>query len=84
MKTDNLEFHYVISFREGFGWEVCPDTETVKFPDGTIYDWDNNEWIASWTNSEDEHENLLDAIDIVHYNRLKSALNLLNEGAINA
>jgi len=78
----DLEFHYVVSYREGIGWDVSPDTESALFTDGTIYDWDKNEWVVSWTDSEDEQEALLDTLDLSHYRMLKSAINLMNEGAV--
>jgi hypothetical protein len=80
--SESLEFHYVVSYREGIGWDVSPDTEAAKFPDGTIYDWDKNEWIASWTDSEDEKESLLDEIDLHHYRMLKYAIAQINNHRI--
>ena len=32
------EYHYVVKWSEGEGWQIDPDTESARFPDGTIYD----------------------------------------------
>jgi hypothetical protein len=80
--SKDLEFHYVVSYRKGIGWDVSPDTEAAKFPDGTIYDWDKNEWVASWTDSENEEEVELDAKDLAHYTVLKSVIDMINKGMI--
>jgi hypothetical protein len=82
--SNNLEFHYVVSYREGYGWTVAADVEQAVLPDGTIYDHDKQEWVISATGSEDRLESMLDTIDIEHYGMLNSALRLLNEGEINA
>lgn len=76
--SNNLEFHYVVSYREGYGWNIAVDVEQAVMSDGTIYDWGE---YPNWTfayNSE------VEALDLQHYRMLNSALNLLNEGAINA
>lgn len=74
--SNDLEFHYVVSYREGIGWSVAADTEDAKFPEGIVYDWKNNVWIPP--------TNDIETIDLHHYSMLNSALRLLNEGAINA
>jgi len=35
--TDDLEYHYVVSCRDG-KWDIAPDVESSVMPDGTIYD----------------------------------------------
>lgn len=82
--SNNLEFHYVVSYREGYGWSIAVDVEQAVMPDGTIYDHDKYEWLVSWTDSEDTEEAALDKLDLQHYAMLQSALRQLNEGAINA
>jgi hypothetical protein len=74
--SNDLEFHYVVSYREGYGWTVAADTENAVMPDGIIYNWDTNSW-------EIPREETF-SLDIKHYRMLNSALRLLNEGAINA
>lgn len=38
------QYHYVVVFDEVEGWRIEPDQEEIKFPDGTIYDTENNSW----------------------------------------
>lgn len=38
------QYHYVVVFDEVGGWRIEPDQEEIKFPDGTIYDTENNSW----------------------------------------
>ncbi len=78
MKTDNLEFHYVVSYREGEGWGMAVDVEQAKFPEGTIYVWEQGE---GWTFPKDSE---MESLDTERYAMLGYALRLLNEGAINA
>lgn len=76
--SNNLEFHYVVSYREGFGWDIAVDVEQAVMPDGTIYDWtQGNGWTFPL-------EGELETLDLQHYGMLKSALHQLNIGAINA
>ncbi len=75
--SNDLEFHYVVSYREGYGWSISADTEQALFENGTVYDWTQSiGWIVP--------DNDIETIDLEHYSMLNSALRLLNEGAINA
>jgi hypothetical protein len=74
--SNDLEFHYVVSYRQGIGWGIAVDTEDALFNEGTIYDWENDSW--------DVEIDEVETIDLEHYRMLNSALRLLNEGAINA
>lgn len=38
------QYHYVVSYTEGEGWAIDTDSEETRFPDGTIYDTEKNEW----------------------------------------
>jgi hypothetical protein len=77
MKTmnDNLEFHYVVSYRQGYGWQHALDVEQAVMTDGTIYDWTQG---VGWIVANDE----LETIDLDNYRLLKSALYQLNQGEI--
>jgi len=85
MNTDKLEFHYVVSYREGIGWSIAVDVEDTVMSNGTIYHWNNDgtgEWFFAYEDSpEDENSSIAD-LDTSHYRMLTSALNLLNEGGI--
>lgn len=73
--TNNLEFHYVVSYRDGMGWEIAADVESAIFPDGTIYDWNDGEWtFPSGTTTGQAIESL----DLAHYTVLKSFLRKMN------
>jgi len=80
----DLEFHYVVSYREGYGWQTCPDVEEACLPDGTIYDVTHSEWFTAYEDSDDPENSSIAGLDTDHYRMLHSALRLLNEGAINA
>lgn len=85
MKTmsEDLEFHYVVSFREGYGWQHAIDVEQAVMTDGTIYDWTQGQgWKLSFTDSEDPEESRLDTLDRYNYSLLLSALHSLNKGEI--
>jgi len=74
--SEDLEFHYVVSYREGYGWQIAVDVEDAVMTDGTIYDWDTNSWIfPSGLDVGKEVEEL----DLSHYIKLKSVLDLLNK-----
>lgn len=36
------EHYYVIKWSQTGGWEIDPDTEDSRFPDGTV--WNGQEW----------------------------------------
>lgn len=72
----DLEFHYVVSYREGFGWSIAADTEDALFTEGTMYDWKAQEWVAGY--DDDEENDALEALDLSHYSVLVSALHQLN------
>lgn len=85
MQTKDLEFHYVVSYREGEGWQIAVDVEDAVMTDGTIYHWNNDGtggWFFAYEDSpEDENASIAD-LDTSHYSMLKSALHLLNQGVI--
>lgn len=78
MESKDLEFHYVISYREGFGWQVASDVEQSVMSDGTIYDYDNHEWIAAFEDSDDEEIAAMADLDTQHFRVLQSGLRKMN------
>lgn len=86
MNSKDLEFHYLVSYREGFGWDVAVDVEDAVMSDGTIYHWNNDGvtggWFFAYEDSPEEENASIADLDTSHYRMLKSALSLLNEGAI--
>ena len=82
MNSKDLEFHYLVSYREGFGWDVAVDVEDAVMSDGTIYHWNNDgvtgEWFFAYEDSpEDENASIAD-IDTSHYRVLQSMLRQMN------
>lgn len=81
--SKDLEFHYVISYREGHGWDVAADVENACLPDGTIYKWGQNdvggEWFFAYEDSDDEENLSIADLDSQHYRVLKWALARLND-----
>lgn len=74
--SEDLEFHYVVSYREGVGWSIAIDTEDALFNEGTIYDWETDTWsFPSRLTSGEEVEQT----DLGHYSDLKDALEQLNK-----
>jgi hypothetical protein len=74
--SEDLEFHYVVSYREGVGWSIAVDTETAVFPTGTIYDWETDTWnFPSGLTSGEEVEQT----DLGHYSDLNDVLEQLNK-----
>lgn len=41
----NTTHHFIVSYNTARKeWELDAESEEVKFPNGTIYDYDNDEW----------------------------------------
>lgn len=78
MESKDLEFHYVISWRDGFGWTHAGDVEQAVLEDGTVYDYDNHEWIAAFEDSDDDEIASIAALDTSIYRVLQSALRQMN------
>ena len=36
------EHYFVVKWSKATGWEIDPDTEEARFPEGTV--WDGKEW----------------------------------------
>ena len=70
------QHHYIISYNTGSNqWELDADSEEVKFPNGTIYDYDNDSWHRDYSGDGEfypEAERLSEAIS--------KAIKQLNEG----
>lgn len=81
MKTKDLEFHFVVSYRECYGWQIALDVNDAVMPDGSIYEWypeGGGRWIMAFEDSpEDENASIAD-LDTEHYSVLKSALAQMN------
>ena len=79
--NDDLEFHYVVSYRDGYGWQIAADVEDAVMPDGTIYRWNENgagEWFFAYEDSDDSESSSIAALDTQHYSMLHSMLRQMN------
>lgn len=78
----DLEFHYVVSYRDGHGWQIAADTEDALFTDGTIYDWNKEgsyeAWFFAFEDSDDPENSSIADLDTAHYSVLKSMLAMMN------
>lgn len=77
----DLEFHYVVSYRECYGWTIAMDTAEVVMSDGSIYEWypeGGGQWFNAYEDSEDDENSSIAGIDTKHYHTLRLALQQLN------
>lgn len=72
--NNDLEFHYIVSYREAYGWQVSIDLGENLMPDGTIYRW-NEDGTGEWFFPNNDE---LETIDLEHYRMLNSALRQMN------
>lgn len=75
---NDLEFHYIISYREGYGWNVASDVEDAVMTDGTIYDWETHQWFFAFEDADNPEELSIADIDTAHYSVLHSMLRQMN------
>lgn len=70
----NKTHHFVVSFNEETGaWSWDTDTEEARFDEGTIFNYDTNEWSSGYLGDgeyEPAEEELTD--------QLKHALGIMN------
>ena len=79
--SKDLEFHYVVCYREGYGWQIAADVEDAVMSDGTIYEWHpdgGGEWFFAYEDADDEEISSIANLDTSHYFVLKSALRQMN------
>lgn len=69
----NLEHHFIVSYLPDRGWAIEVDMtfSGTAFSEGTVYDWENDEW----TDGSGENSFQSD----MAYQKLHMELNLLNE-----
>lgn len=81
MESKDLEFHYVVSYRECYGWSIAADVEEAVMSDGSIYEWypaGGGEWFNAFEDSDDEENSSIADLDTSHHSMLKSALRMMN------
>lgn len=72
--TMNKEHHFILSYNEGtelWSWDV--DVEEARFEEGTIFNYDTNEWSSGYL-GDGEYEPSEDKL----VEQLKKALEILN------
>jgi hypothetical protein len=70
----NKEHHFVVIFDEGTGqWRWDTEIEEARFEEGTIYNYDTNEWSSGYL-GDGEYEPAEDML----IGQLKYALNVMN------
>lgn len=72
MDNKDLEFHYVISYSKKDGWQYAVDVESARFEDGTIYDYESNQWVKS---DDDD----VTQFDLERYKVVQEALRIMRE-----
>lgn len=72
----NTTHHFIVSYNTARKeWELDVEAEEIKYPDGTIYDYDNDEWKRDYSGDGEfypEAEQLTEQIS--------KAINQLNKG----
>jgi hypothetical protein len=70
----NKEHHFIVSFDEATGkWHWNTDQEEVRFVDGTICNYDTNEWSSGYL-GDGEYEPAEESL----VEQLKRALGIMN------
>jgi hypothetical protein len=45
----NKHHHFIVSYNKNSGWTIDIDSEEVRFPDGTVFNYDTIQWETSYT-----------------------------------
>lgn len=68
-----IEHHFIIKYSTENGWELDTDSEEAKYPDGTVWNSDTQEW----SNGYEGEGEYLDNDDVIG-ETLNAAINLMN------
>jgi hypothetical protein len=69
------EHHFIVSYSKENGWIIDLNIEQVKYPDGTIFNYETSEWELSYIGDGEYNDN-----DDEITGTLGKALKQLNEG----
>ena len=75
-----IEHHYIIKYSKEGGWEWDTDTEEARYPDGTVFNDETEEWqsgYVGWDKVKGEAE-YLDDDDLIG-EQLGAILKIANE-----
>lgn len=70
------EHHFIVSYSKQNGWIIDAASEQVKYPDGTIFNYETSEWELSYIGDGEYNDNDDEITDT-----LGKALKQLNERA---
>lgn len=73
MENKDIEHNFIVSYRKGYGWYANADLDTALFPDGTIYNYTDFEWVVL-SDIDDPLLRELTNIDLELYQDLLNAL----------
>lgn len=71
--TKQYEYHFILKYTDLDGWQVDADTEESRFPEGTVWDNDKQEWTSDYQGDGEYIPNSLELMDT-----LVASLDLLN------
>lgn len=62
-----IEHHFIIKYSKEEGWEWDTDTEEARYPDGTVFNDDTEEWQSGYIgwNEEKGEAEYLDDDDLI-------------------
>ena len=62
-----IEHHYIIKYSKEGGWEWDTDTEEARYPDGTVFNDESQEWQSGYVgwNEEKGEAEYLDDEDLI-------------------
>jgi hypothetical protein len=78
-----IEHHYIIKYSKEGGWEWDTDTEEARYPDGTVFNDETEEWQSGYVgwNKEKGEAEYLDDEDIIG-EQLGAILKIANEAKV--
>jgi hypothetical protein len=68
-----IEHHFILKYTSENGWELDYDSEEVRFPDGTVFNDETNEWSSGYAGDGEFVDN-----DDVIGDQLAKAINQMN------
>jgi hypothetical protein len=53
----NKHHHFIVSYNKNSGWTIDIDSEEVRFPDGTVFNYDTTQWENSYIGDGEYNDN---------------------------
>jgi hypothetical protein len=73
LTAKQYEHHFILKYTELNGWQVDADTEQARFPKGTVWDSEKQEWTSDYLGNQEYIPNSRELMD-----NLVSSLELMN------